>query len=145
MTTVLVDLRISTRTGEDVPAETTMYWEPVQRRDTDTYTVLPDPFELPLEATPATVTVAPGYWKVYEGHPAGRLRYLLVLEDSETVLYQNLVEIDPATLGPTEALIPAWEAATSDALTAASDLQAIIGSLKLSTANFAAQLQNGIN
>lgn len=105
--------------GTTGPAKGELRWQPTARRIIPAdgllpaAIVLPAPFDVPLIAGAADVSVEPStgawVWTVVEsfiGAPSRR-RYLAV-PDVATVDYADLVEIDPSTLSPVPSPDPAW-------------------------------------
>lgn len=119
MTTVRVSLRTPDASGVDAPAVGRVDFTPTRRRMVDDSVVLPAPFEAVLVDGVAVVDLAatgPGWcWRVVERVPRGTSRYVVVPEVGP-VGYEDLTDVDPATLAPDPPGVPGWVAALPDAV-----------------------------
>ena len=117
MATVLVALTRDTPTGRERVAGT-LKWEPSARRQVGDELVLPQGFTVALPETAdwLAVEVPPSglgwCWRVTERIPGGGgvVRYVVVPDQPE-VAYAELLDVDPATLGPSGSPDPSWWAA----------------------------------
>lgn len=128
MTLLEIVLTVPAADGAQLPAAGVLRFAPTRRRVLNGTTVLPKPFQVPLLLGMAQVDLAANdaswVWRIDEhvsGTPA-RTIYANI-PDAVTVLYTDLVSIDPVTLAPTAELSPAW----AERVTALEDAPAAIG------------------
>lgn len=126
MTLIKVSLTKPSQTGS-VPARGSVIFAPSKRRDAGASVEVPDPFRVrlgdaspghPAEPGVAYVNLAPSgvdwAWKAWEKVQGGTIRYFLVPNSGSTLNYDDLVEVDPATLSPTSMPEAAWWAVAED-------------------------------
>ena len=88
---------------------------PTLRRTVGDTIVLPAPFSAALVLGVATVELAPTAanwcWRIEELTAASATRYVVVPDSELTLGYEDLVDVDPATLDPTVEPAAAWTVA----------------------------------
>lgn len=114
MTLVHIDLRLP---DEVTPAVGAVYFAPTRRLDIGGYTVLPTPFVVQLVDGKASVDLRPTEvswaWHAQEKIVGGK-RHALAVPDVTSINYNDLTEVDPATLSPVAVPEAAWWAALDD-------------------------------
>lgn len=118
MTSIRVSLSVPTPTG-DVGAVGHIRATPTRRRTVEDTIVLPAPFSSDLTDGVTTVEMAatsPDWcWKIDEfTEPTGGTRYVIVPESGLTLGYEDLVDVDPATLDPAAEPEAAWDVALEE-------------------------------
>lgn len=111
MTLIRVGI-VRTGDGDFVPSEGFVGFKPFKRYVTETdpnEVVVPSRLDVPVGFE---VELPPGAYKCVERVPAGITRFVVV-PDSGTHDYAGLPSIDPKTLEPREADIPAWQEAVN--------------------------------
>lgn len=113
MTLLEIALTVDAPDGSQTPADGVMRFAPTKRRVLNGATVLPKPFVVPLTLGMAQVDLAPNdatwVWRIEEYVPSTPARAIYTnIPDAVSVLYTDLVPIDPATLAPAADLTPAW-------------------------------------
>jgi len=102
-----------------VPAAGRVRATPTRRRVLPDSIVLPAPFTTTLTEGAATVeldaTGADWCWRIQEMTAAPATRYVAVPDSATELGYEDLVDVDPATLDPTAAPEAAWAIALEDA------------------------------
>lgn len=113
MTILEIVLTVPAADGAQLPAQGVLRFTPTRRRTLNGTIVLPKPFQVSLLLGTAHVDLAANdatwVWRIDEhvsGTPA-RTIYANI-PDAISVLYTDLVSIDPATLAPTAAPDAAW-------------------------------------
>ena len=118
MTLVRVALDVPGPTG-DARAVARIRATPTRRRTVGDVIVLPAPFVAELVAGVVDVelaaTGADWCWRVDELTPVLSTRYVAVPDLAEPIGYEDLVDVDPATLDPAAAPTAAWVLALEDA------------------------------
>lgn len=121
MTQVRIALDVPGPEG-DVRAIGAIRATPTRRRTVGDAIVLPAPFSATLVAGVVTVqmaaTSANWCWRVDEVMPLGTIsatRYVAVPESGSVLGYEDLVDVDPATLDPAVEPEAAWNVALDDA------------------------------
>lgn len=135
---VNIALTVPSQDGDDVPAVGTVEFAPSKRRDIEGSIVLPDAFSVRLVDGAATVELAPTVegdwaWRATERIRRGKRWYFAVPNGPGPVDYDDLVEVDPATLDPTAPLPPVWKNYVDAADTA---LDGRLDSLETESATF---------
>jgi chitodextrinase len=104
----------------NIPAPGGIRATPTRRRTVADAIVLPVRFTAQLTAGETIVELAPTgadwCWRIEEMTPGGATRYVAVPESSETLGYEDLVDVDPDTLDPAAEPEAAWYVALTAAL-----------------------------
>lgn len=115
MTLVRLKFAVPDTTGQK-PSEGALRWTPTKRRTAGDTVVMPAGFVATLTNGEAVIDVDPTgadwVWRVDENVPTsyGTSRYVAVPDLGTEVNYTTLVQVDPATLEPSEDPDPAWYA-----------------------------------
>lgn len=117
MTDCVVNINLTTPVagGDPVPAVGYIRFTPTKRVDLEGEVVLPASFKVRLVDGEASVTLAPTVegewaWRIGEFVQGGRLWYAAVPNGPGPVDYDDLVEVDEATLVESAPIAPVWKA-----------------------------------
>lgn len=114
MTLVRIALDVPGPTG-NVRAVGRIRATPTRRRTVGDAIVLPNPFSAALVDGVVIVelaaTSADWAWKIDEQTPAAATRYVVVPDSPDVIGYEDLVDVDPATLDPAAEPEAAWDIA----------------------------------
>ena len=117
MTQVQINLRRPDASGVDAPAVGRLDISPTRRRTVADSVVLPSAFTVPLVAGAALVDLAPTgpdwCWEISERVRDAATRHVAVPPDGP-IGYEDLVDVDPATLDPIAEPEAAWWGALTD-------------------------------
>lgn len=119
MTLLEIALTVPAKDGTLTPANGMMRFTPTRRRHEGGVVVLPVPFAEPLTLGIVAVELEPTtpewVWRIDEhvsGSPSRTI--YATIPDAPSILYTDLVSIDPKTLAPNAEPAPAWTVALAE-------------------------------